>query len=628
MFRAEPLIELRLWILASEAQDVALLLARFGAFSPAPAAPDALPDVPGKAYAEVWDEARTRCAKLVELCGAPTADATPLAADVAPTLDDLVALNAWLKTVWSACLACHEGQAVIEQERARLAELEATLAKLEHLNVDLDSLLRPDGLLAADIGSLPAGSVKRVGEALNMTGFVIARFAQSGDQVFAVVAGPRPRHGEARGVLAQAGWRELSVPAALRTHPGAARAWLEEERRRLEARAGATCSRLDALRGEFAPRLEAARRQLALAQPLAEAARVARGKGGLAALVGWVPERDVAALRARLDARFPGRYAFDARRPSAGEARGVPTLVRDPPWLAPFRPLVEGYGTPRYGEFDPLLPFSLLYLLLFGAMFGDVGHGGALVLLAILLMPRIGRLAWIGVAAGLVSMLFGLLYGSVFGYEDILAPVWVSPLADPFRLLGIATGLGVGFLLLTLVINVGNQLLAGQFARALFDANGVAGIAFYLAVLALLGGMAGVVGQTWAVPAAAAAALAIIVAYKSVSGEGSPGERVLVAAIELLESAIGLFSNTLSFMRVAAFSFNHVALTMAIFTLASGLSAAAHGITLVLGNSVIVVLEGGVVAIQALRLVYYEGFARFFNADGKPFTPLRLAETI
>ncbi len=64
-------------------------------------------------------------------------------------------------------------------------------------------------------------------------------------------------------------------------------------------------------------------------------------------------------------------------------------------------------------------------------------------------------------------------------------------------------------------------------------------------------------------------------------------------------------------MRVAAFSLNHVALALAVFTLANGLDATGHGFTLILGNIIIIVLEGAIVAIQALRLMYYEGLLAF-----------------
>ena len=226
MLRAEPLYRIRLMLLASEAQDAALVLARFGVFSPAPDRVDALDETPAAAYREAWLEADARLAKLLGQCG----EAGPLQVPddaAAPTLADLEELNDWLKEVWVACMACHEREGRIEEARKHLDALADTLAKLERLNVDLADLLRPDSLLAVDLGSLPAGGLKRVTEALAMTGYLVARFDEAGEQVFAVIAGPRNRHEEVRGLLAQAGWRELPVPDELRTRPQAARAWLE-----------------------------------------------------------------------------------------------------------------------------------------------------------------------------------------------------------------------------------------------------------------------------------------------------------------------------------------------------------------------------------------------------------------
>jgi V/A-type H+-transporting ATPase subunit I len=486
-------------------------------------------------------------------------------------------------------------------------------------------LLRADSLLAVSIGSLPAAGFKRVTEALSMTGHLVSRFDQAGEQVFVVIAGPRDRYDEVRGLLIQAGWRELAVPDELRTHPQAARIWLEAERTRLNERSGAACQIMDSLREQFGPRLHEARLRLALARPLAEAAPAGvRGKGGLAALSGWVPRRQLGALRDTLDARFHGRYWLDVREPRASEVAEVPSLMRYPAWLKPFVPLVKSYGIPRYGEFDPALPFAFTYLLLFGAMFGDVGHGAVILLLAASLYRRLGYMAWVGIAAGAVSMLFGLLYGSIFGYEDIIAPLWLSPLHDPVRMLTLAVAFGVGFIVFTLLVNTRNQFVAGRVGEALFDSTGLAGLLFYLGAvggLASLAGAADVAQPAWML---AGCGIVVVAAFKWHEAQAGLGERILVTAIETLETGINLFSNTLSFMRVAAFSLNHVALALAVFTLANGLDAAGHGITVVLGNIVIIVLEGGIVAIQALRLMYYEGFSRFFSGDGKAFVPLRI----
>jgi V/A-type H+-transporting ATPase subunit I len=624
MFRAEPLVRVQLLMLASEAQDAALELARFGEFNPAPCTLQHLEDSPAARYREAWLEADARLSKLLDQCGDTETLVVPEGAE-APTLEDLEELNAWLKTVWVACLDSHEHTARIVEARGRLDVLEETLGKLERLNVDLARLLRRDSLLAVRIGSLPAGAYARVGDALSMTGHVVRRFDQVGEQVFAVIAGPRSRGGEVGGLLAQAGWRELEVPEELRTHPQAARSWLEAERERLNQDFGAKCQVVDGLRERFGPRLHEARLRVGLARPLAEAALAGVcGKGGLVALAGWIPTRRLPALRELLAARFHGRYWLELREPDPGEVADVPSLVRYPGWLKPFIPLVKSYGVPRYGEFDPALPFAFTYLLLFGAMFGDIGHGGVILLLSLALLPRLGRMAWVGVAAGAVSMLFGLLYGSIFGYEDIIEPVWLSPLHDPVRALGLAVSFGIGFIVFTLLVNARNKWVAGHAGEALFDSAGLAGLMFYLGAVGAMASLAGAAdlgpGAWWV----AAVGLGVVAAYKWVEAKVALGERILVTAIETLETVINLFSNTLSFMRVAAFSLNHVALALAVFTLAAGLGTAGHWVTLVIGNIVIIVLEGAIVAIQALRLMYYEGFSRFFSGDGVEFAPLRL----
>jgi V/A-type H+-transporting ATPase subunit I len=105
-----------------------------------------------------------------------------------------------------------------------------------------------------------------------------------------------------------------------------------------------------------------------------------------------------------------------------------------------------------------------------------------------------------------------------------------------------------------------------------------------------------------------------------------PGERLIVVIIEGFDFIMNFVSNTLSFMRVAAFSLNHAALAIAVFTLANAMDLFGHWTAVVLGNIFIMVLEGAIVGIQVLRLEYYEGFARFFSGDGRAFQPLVLKQ--
>lgn len=620
MFRAAPMAHVTLWLLASEAQDAALLLARHGAFAPAPA-DGTLPDSPAAAYREVYLEARSRLDKLLEQDGAPPSQVPEDAA--APTLAGLGLVNEELKLIWQAYSAVSEQAAQLQEARQRLAVMRESYARLQGLRLDLSRLFQADSLLATRIGTVPTGNVARLKESLALAGFVLSVFDRHQDQVFAVAAGPRG--GQVAGLLSQAGWRDMEIPEALRTRPEAARRYLEDE----EARLGAALTANRNMRADYlsrhGERIAEARLQLALARPLAEAAPVGvRGQGQLAVFTGWVPRSGLEALRAALAARFHGRVLSDIRYPDMAEAARVPSLLRYPAWLRPFSPLVRAYGLPRYGELDPTLPFALGYLLLFGAMFGDVGHGAVIVLLFLALGPALKQLLWVGVAAGLASMVFGLLYGSVFGFEDWLPALWISPMHDPLRLLAVAVGLGAVFIVLTLLASIHNHWVRGHGAAALGAANGLAGLLFYLGALAAGASLAGLVDWGLAGALLALAGLAGVALHAGLENHAPWGERLLVSAIETLETGINLFANTLSFMRVAAFSLNHVALAMAVFTLAQGLGQVGQGAALALGNGIIIVLEGGIVAIQAMRLMYYEGFSRFFSGDGVAFLPLRL----
>jgi V/A-type H+-transporting ATPase subunit I len=114
-----------------------------------------------------------------------------------------------------------------------------------------------------------------------------------------------------------------------------------------------------------------------------------------------------------------------------------------------------------------------------------------------------------------------------------------------------------------------------------------------------------------------------VLGYEWQRNSGPIAERIAIVAIEGFDTLLGYIANTLSFLRVAAFSLNHVALAIAVFTIANGMGPAGHWTTVVVGNVFILVLEGAIVTIQALRLEYYEGFSRFFSGDGREFKPLR-----
>jgi V/A-type H+-transporting ATPase subunit I len=99
--------------------------------------------------------------------------------------------------------------------------------------------------------------------------------------------------------------------------------------------------------------------------------------------------------------------------------------------------------------------------------------------------------------------------------------------------------------------------------------------------------------------------------------------------VEVLETVSNYISNTVSFLRVGAFALSHAVLSFIVFSfyerlanssIAGSLSAV---LIMLLGNAIIIVLEGMIVAIQVVRLQYYEFFNKFFIETGVEFAPFR-----
>jgi V/A-type H+-transporting ATPase subunit I len=366
---------------------------------------------------------------------------------------------------------------------------------------------------------------------------------------------------------------------------------------------------------------------LEAAEPYVQVRGAARSRGSLATLQGWIPGSKLKEVKARLDANLDFPFLLESRRPRADERHLVPVPVNTRGLLQPFSVLVQQYGVPRFGEFDPTILFAVTFAGMFGMMFGDVGHGAVIVLTGILLRRRLGSFAYLFALAGASSMLFGWMYGSVFGVEHWLQPLWIAPMSDPIYMLTVALAWGVAFLTLGSVIAISNRILAGDHTGAIFEPGGLLPLILYFALLGGLVTLAQGRGFPIVATVLIVVSLGVLIVHKWQSSDAPFGERLMITIIETYEIINGYATSSLSFLRVAAFSLNHVALSLAVFTLADTMGTVGHGITLVLGNLFVIVLEGFIVAIQTLRLEYYEGFSHYFYGDGKPFRPLRVGRT-
>ncbi len=353
--------------------------------------------------------------------------------------------------------------------------------------------------------------------------------------------------------------------------------------------------------------------------------------GGYALFVGWAPAPALAELRARLGALGGALVELPAPRGAQ-----PPTLLAPAPAAEPFRPLVSTYGAVPYDDLDPTLFVAITYCLMFGAMFGDVGDGAVIVAAALALRhTRSARLrplrrVWRMIAAlGAVSIVFGALYGECFGPTRLLPALWLAPLSSPTRLLAVAVIAGGLLLAAGYAFGIANRWREGGARLVLTADSGAPGLGLLLGAAAAALGVAvhepllELLGAVLALAALPPLALGL----RAGAAAGATG--VLEVAIGLFDELLRLFSNVISFARLAAFGLMHAAIGMVVLHAAEGLAGTPLGdvaaaAVFSIGWTVAFALEGLVVAVQALRLEYYELFSRLFTREGRPFAPWRL----
>jgi V/A-type H+-transporting ATPase subunit I len=395
-------------------------------------------------------------------------------------------------------------------------------------------------------------------------------------------------------------------------------------------------------------------------------------------LSGWAPQDTVVDMVADLtritEKRIAIRTYTPEEMPEVAEGREkVPVSLKHGAYVKGFEGVVFSYGAPLYGTIDPTPFVAVFFSILFGIMFGDLGQGFILFLLGLLTGPRGSRslknfrgYSTPLIAVGIASMIMGLLTGEVFTIEGLLAAPTRAVTGFFMRIFGIAGEpperilhlmpekgnvmrlfyffgftISVGVILnsIGLVVNVLNLVSLKRYEKAFFSKTGLSGLLFFwyaifIAVRCLAGGrfawfdMAGLLIPAFGIFFGPAL-------WSLVSGERpilKEGFMVFVMEgfVEILETLSTYVSNTVSFLRVGAFALSHAVLSFIVFTLSgmvSGGGAAAGPffafVVVAFGNALIIVLEGMIVAIQVVRLQYYEFFSKFFTETGVAFAPFR-----
>lgn len=319
-----------------------------------------------------------------------------------------------------------------------------------------------------------------------------------------------------------------------------------------------------------------------------------------------------------------------------------PTKLKNFKFIRPFEMFVKMYGLPDYDEFDPTLFLSITYAIIFGAMFGDLGQGlclfiGGLILYKLKKMD----IAGIVCAAGFCSCIFGALFGSFFGFEfESLVNPLESKMTLPFLgeiniVLVAAFIFGSFIIITTMILNIITAIRQRDAGKALLGPNALTGLIFYGSVIGViflymtgnrLPGTALLIIM-FAVPLILIfleEPLKNLLSKKHPAVNESPGIFAATAFFELFDYLITYLSNALSFLRIGVFAISHAAMMQVVMTLAGAENGGSANIAVVIiGNIIVLAMEGLVVGIQVLRLEYYEIFGRFYKGTGREFIPYR-----
>jgi V/A-type H+-transporting ATPase subunit I len=549
-------------------------------------------------------------------------------------------------------------------EKKNLEQLEIVLRQLEPVaDIDFDiAMLRNPRYTYSRIGLIPAANIDRLQTSLARVPNVFITLRSDSQKPVVWLAGPQSNADVLDRAAKSAYLDPLNLPEGYEGTPAriieSLRKTIEETRRKV-AEFQETLAR-------YAREHEQELRELAWQAHTSRVLSDAIVRYGQLkhtyVVTGWVPTDDLEVLTQRLKQASKEILIETLPTIRHGHNSNVPVALFTNKYLKPFQMLVNTYARPRYGELDPTILMAFTFPLLYGAMFGDLGQGLVLLLLGLLMhngkfLKSMQSLGLLIAYCGFSAAVFGVLYGSFFGFEGKhfehafgfpFHPAWISPIHEILPILIIAIDAGIILLIVGYLLAMFNQIRSREWAHLVFGHNGIVGFALYLSLLGLLGSA---VGDSPISPKVAVAIGSLPVSFPILAlvfGLGimfsevfinlMEGHRPLIegrgigglimylvqAFMDLFETLISQLSNTLSYVRVGAFAVAHGGLSLAIFNLAGEDLDVGFWITVIIGNIFIIGFEGLIVGIQTMRLHYYEFLGKFFTGGGMRFEPLTI----
>ncbi|SHJ86848.1 V/A-type H+-transporting ATPase subunit I [Geosporobacter subterraneus DSM 17957] len=541
----------------------------------------------------------------------------------------------------------HAVYAAVTPVQEKIKELEAQLQSLEDfkehikfmkdLDVNLDEL-NDLKFFAYKIGILSKENrlkLKRNYE--NVSAVVLHIGSNNVGEVYLVIS-PTELERETNRILRSLNFQEIDMPKAFAGKPIDVMLSIDRQMDMIDLELKALYRKAEILKKEYEEDILLAYSRLRLKEEMMKVKKETACTNEFFYLAGWVPQREKESIRARLE-QFGERVILLFKDTTEVQKYMIPpTKLKNNPLMKPFEALVNMYGIPSYHELDPTAFLGITYMLMFGIMFGDVGQGAVLWIMGCLLKRWKGQDVYGGILnrLGLSSMVFGFLYGSIFGDEHLLPALLIRPIEHIDLILEGSVAIGILLILISFGYNIINGIRQRNVQDGLLGRNGAAGLLFFIVLLLMIGnklvdGM--LISNGFAIGLLvlfggliiAQEPLANLMLNRRPLIHESPSSYMIESGFDIFETLLSMLSNTVSFIRIGAFALNHVGLFIAFQTMARMMEhAAGKFLILLLGNVIIICLEGLIVFIQGLRLEYYELFSKYYQGEGVAFQPVRL----
>jgi len=624
----------------------------------------------------------------IETAGAPGAEVRASGEEI-----DLDAIEREFRGLEQTVTGLTSEQEQLRDALARPRELLKVIRILEGFGLDLDFIGEKE-FTAVSVGRVASKNLDELRTALEtVTGeqhvIVTKRITGEGEAAgfdYAVIATLTKDKEEVARALRMTDFEPFHLP--LRELPAKssdAKAAIESEIQQLEAQLKEKERALDEIRETRLHDLLEMQELVAIEESKAKVKGLFGASERVRVLEGWTPKDEVNAVVNGINSEVAGLSVIEVREPRRDDVR-VPTLLKNPKLVKPFESIIRMYSLPSYRDIDPTLVTAILFPVLFGLMFPDIGHGLLLLLLGALMLFEVklkGLKEWgmIISLCGICAIGGGVLFGEFFGFSEYAAhllhssmhmevppllhslfihePLWFEPIPNVTGMFVITLLIGALHMGLGVAFGVRNKLADKDMLGTVIEIVKIwtlIGALYFLLILlissvadseiGLIIAIANALGsinvmQGFVVLVAAPILVLFLlcfvmeVKHERAHGKLSFIDLFIIAITGVIEAVLENFfrflANTISYGRILALALAHAALIEVFILLtfmSSQINIAFAAIVFILGTAIVVILEAIMSGIHAVRLHYYEWFTKFYHGGGIEFTPFKFRRTL